>query len=85
MKRWGEYFAAVATAIFLPYEIHDIIDKVTALRVGFFALNVAAVVYLLWTKRLFGIGGGRAAYEAKRHEESLLEVQEATRPEAEVS
>jgi uncharacterized membrane protein (DUF2068 family) len=77
LKRWGEYFAAVATAIFLPYEIHDIIDKVTTLRVCFFVLNVAAVVYLLWTKRLFGIGGGRAAYEAMRHEESLLEVQEA--------
>ena len=85
LKRWGEYFAAVATAIFLPYEIHDIIDKVTALRVGFFTVNVAAVVYLLWTKRLFGIRGGYAAYEAMRHEESLLEVEEAARPEAEVS
>ena len=84
LKRWGEYFAAVATAIFLPYEVHDIINKVTAFRVIFFVINVAAVVYLLWTKRLFGIGGGRAAYEAKRHEESLLEVEEAARPEAEV-
>lgn len=83
LKRWGEYFASVATAIFLPYEIHDIINKVTTLRVCFFALNVAAVVYLLWTKRLFGIGGGRAAYDAMRHEESLLEVQEAAAPSPE--
>ncbi len=85
LKRWGEYFAAVATAIFLPYEIYDIVNKVTAMRVGTFIVNVAAVVYLLWTKRLFGIRGGYAAYEAMRHEESLLEVEEAARPEAEVS
>jgi uncharacterized membrane protein (DUF2068 family) len=77
LKRWGEYFAAVATAIFLPYEIYDIVDKVTSIRVGTFIINIAAVVYLLWTKRLFGIRGGYAAYEAQRHEDSLLEVQEA--------
>jgi len=85
LKRWGEYFAAVATGIFLPYEIYDIVNKVTAIRIGTFIVNVAAVVYLVWTKRLFGIRGGYAAYEAMRHEESLLEVEEAARPEAEAS
>ncbi len=54
-----------------------------AIGVGTFIVNVAAVVYLLWTKRLFGIRGGYAAHEAQRHEESLLEVQEAARPRAE--
>lgn len=77
LKRWGEYFAAVATAIFLPYEIYEITEKITSIRIGAFIINVAAVVYLLWTKRLFGIRGGYAAYEAQRHEESLLEVEEA--------
>lgn len=77
LKRWGEYFAAVATAIFLPYELYEISDKVTVVRVGAFVINVAAVVYLLLTKRLFGLRGGRAAYEAERHEASLLEVEEA--------
>jgi uncharacterized membrane protein (DUF2068 family) len=85
LKRWGEYFAAVATGIFLPYEIYDIVDKVTAVRVGAFIINVAAVVYLLWTKRLFGIRGGYAAYEAQRHEESLLEVEEAAGADPAVS
>ena len=42
-----------------------------------FAFNVFAVVYLLWTKRLFGFRGGRAAFEAERHSESLLEVEQA--------
>ena len=77
LKRWGEYFAAVATAIFLPYELYEITERITAIRVGAFAINVAAVVYLVLTKRLFGLRGGYAAYEAQRHEESLLEVEEA--------
>ncbi len=78
-------FAAIATAIFLPYEIYDIADKVTAIRVGAFIINVAAVIYLLWTKRLFGIRGGYPAYEIERHEASLLEVGEAAGEEASVT
>jgi uncharacterized membrane protein (DUF2068 family) len=77
LKRWGEYFAAVATAIFLPYEIYDMIERITFLRVGAFIINLGAVIYLLLTKRLFGLRGGHAAYEAQRHEESLLEVEHA--------
>jgi hypothetical protein len=40
-------------------------------------INIAAVVYLVLTKRLFGVRGGRAAYDAERHSESLLEVEAA--------
>ena len=47
------------------------------MRVVALALNVFAVVYLLWTKRLFGIRGGKAAFEAEREGVSLLEVERA--------
>ena len=77
LKRWGEYFAVVATAIFLPYEMYEMFHKFSYFKFGAFLLNVAAVVYLLLSKRLFGLRGGYAAYEAMRHEESLLEVEEA--------
>jgi len=77
MKRWGEYVAVVGTAIFLPLEVYELAEKVTWLRIAAFVINVFAVVYLLWTKRLFGIRGGHAAFEAERHGESLLEVERA--------
>jgi uncharacterized membrane protein (DUF2068 family) len=77
LKRWGEYFAVVATSVFIPFEVHEILKKVTWLRIAAFVVNVAAVVYLLWSKRLFGIGGGKAAYEAARHSAALLEVERA--------
>ena len=80
MKRWGEYVAVIGTAVFIPLEVYELLERVTWLRVVAFALNVFAVVYILWTKRLFGFRGGRAAFEAERHSESLLEVERAVTP-----
>jgi uncharacterized membrane protein (DUF2068 family) len=76
-KRWGEYFAMVATSVFLPYEIYDLTVKLTWLRVGALAINVLLVVYLIWTKRLLGVRGGKAAYEARLRTESVIEVEQA--------
>ncbi len=77
MKRWGEYVAVVGTSIFIPLEVYEIVETVTWLRLGALLLNLFAVVYLVWTKRLFGARGGRAAFEAERHGTSLLEVERA--------
>jgi uncharacterized membrane protein (DUF2068 family) len=77
LKRWGEYFAVVATSLGLPIEIYELTEKITVFRVGALIINVAAVLYLLLTKRLFGLRGGKPAYEAERHEASLLEVEAA--------
>lgn len=78
LQRWGEYFASVVTAAFLPLEIYELTEKITVIRVGALIINIAAVAYLLLSKRLFGLRGGRAAYEAERDIESLLEVERAT-------
>jgi len=77
MRRWGEYVAVIGTAIFIPLEVHEIVAKVTWLRVTALVVNLFAVIYLLWTKRLFGLRGGLAAYEAERRTGSLLEVEAA--------
>jgi uncharacterized membrane protein (DUF2068 family) len=79
LKRWGEYVAVVGTTLFIPLEIYEIIENVTWLKVAVLAVNVAAVLYLLLSKRLFGIRGGYPAYQAARREESLLEVEAAAR------
>ncbi|CAM4313659.1 hypothetical protein MB901379_00182 [Mycobacterium basiliense] len=77
LKRWGEYFAVVATSIFLPLEIHDLAKGVTMTRVVTLTINVAAVLYLLISKRLFGLRGGRKAYDEERHGEQLLDLERA--------
>jgi Predicted membrane protein (DUF2127) len=68
----------VATSFFIPIEIFELTERVTWVRVGALIINIAAVVYILLSKRLFGLRGGHAAYEAERHEASLLEVEAAS-------
>ena len=77
LKRWGEYFAVVATSVFLPLEIYDLTKGITTTRVLTLAINVAAVIYLLVSKRLFGLRGGRKAYDEERRGEQLLDVERA--------
>lgn len=77
LKRWGEYVAAIGTSVFLPLEIYELTESVTAVKIGALVINLALVVYLVWRKRLFGARGGRAAFERERHEDSLLEVEAA--------
>lgn len=55
LTRWGEYVAAVATAIFLPLEIYELFERVTVLRLLALAVNVGLLGYLVWRKRLFGL------------------------------
>ena len=77
LKRWGEYFAVIATSVFLPLEIHDLAKGITMTRVVTFTINIAAVIYLVVSKRLFGVRGGRKAYDEERRGEQLLDVERA--------
>jgi len=74
-KRWGEYFAMIATSAGLPYEVYDLTVKVTPLRAVTFAINLALVAYLVLAKRLFGARGGKRAYEARLKEDSILDAE----------
>jgi uncharacterized membrane protein (DUF2068 family) len=77
LSRWGEYFAVIATAVFLPLEVYELTKAITITRLLALAVNVAAVIYLLVSKRLFGLRGGRTAYDAERRGEQLLDVERA--------
>jgi uncharacterized membrane protein (DUF2068 family) len=77
LKRWGEYVAVVGTTLFIPLEVYEIVEKASWLKITILVINAAAVLYLLLSKRLFGLRGGHRAYEAALHEASLLEVQES--------
>ncbi len=72
-RRWGEYFAMVATSLGLPVEIYDLAHKVTVTALIFLAVNLALVVYLVATKRLFGVRGGKHAYESRLRSDSVME------------
>jgi uncharacterized membrane protein (DUF2068 family) len=77
LKRWGEYVAVVGTTQYIPFELYEIVEKVSWLKITILVINIAAVLYLLLSTRLFGLRGGHRAYEAALHEASLLEVEES--------
>jgi hypothetical protein len=63
----------VATSLGLPYEVYELTLEVTVLKSLLFAVNLALVLYLVITKRLFGVRGGKHAYEARLRSESVME------------
>ncbi|MER5637647.1 DUF2127 domain-containing protein [Kitasatospora sp. NPDC002227] len=78
-RRWAEYLTVVATAAFLPLEGYELSEHVSAVKICTLLLNIAAVVWILLSKRLFGLRGGVVAFEAERHSASLLEVEQSAR------
>ncbi|GGK58785.1 DUF2127 domain-containing protein [Nocardia camponoti] len=76
-KRWGEYLSVIATSVFLPLEIYELIERVTVFKVVALVVNLLAVWWLVWRKRLFGANGGWAAYQAEHSQASLLSVERA--------
>src|SRR5215813_8351509 len=72
-KRWGEYFAMIVTSLGVPFEIYELSKSVTVTKVILFLLNLLLIVYLVYSRRLFGARGGKEAYEAKRRADSVLD------------
>jgi uncharacterized membrane protein (DUF2068 family) len=59
-KTWGEVLTLIITFSFLPFEINEIIRRVTWMRVSLFLANVAVLLYLFW------LLGERAAQRRRR-------------------
>jgi uncharacterized membrane protein (DUF2068 family) len=81
-KRWAEYLTFVATAILLPFEVYELVNRVSALKIIGFLINAAVVVYLISAKRLFGIRGGGAVDERRRKADTSWEAIERSAPRA---
>jgi uncharacterized membrane protein (DUF2068 family) len=77
LRRWAEYLAVVATSAGLPIEIYELAKGFTPTKLVVFLINIGFVLYIWLSKRLFGVRGGREAFEAERAGESLLEVEKA--------
>jgi uncharacterized membrane protein (DUF2068 family) len=76
-RRWGEYLAVVGTSAFIPLEIYEICNHISPLKVTVLLVNLAAVTWLVLSKRLFGARGGRRAHDAQHRQDSLLAVETA--------
>ena len=46
-RRWAEYMVVITTGVFLPLEIYEVCERLTALRIGILLANAAIVAYLI--------------------------------------
>jgi uncharacterized membrane protein (DUF2068 family) len=44
---WAAYLAVVSTSLLLPFELYEVIQHVSILRIGVLLLNLGIVVYLI--------------------------------------
>jgi uncharacterized membrane protein (DUF2068 family) len=47
-KRWAEYFTVILTAMGLPWESYELMQRFSWYKVGLFVINLAVLLYLLW-------------------------------------
>jgi uncharacterized membrane protein (DUF2068 family) len=56
---WAAYLTVVSTSLFLPFEVYEVIERVTALRIGLLLLNLAIVLYLIKQLKQHTLHSGR--------------------------
>jgi uncharacterized membrane protein (DUF2068 family) len=69
-RRWAEYLTFVESCVLLPYEIYELTNSITVLKVAGLILNLLILLYLAVAHRLFGIRGGHRAVQAEREADS---------------
>jgi uncharacterized membrane protein (DUF2068 family) len=45
---WAAYLTVISTSLLLPFELYEVSQHVSALRIGVFLLNLVIVVYLVF-------------------------------------
>ena len=46
-RAWAAYLTVIATSVFIPLELYEIIERITAPRLSILLLNVVIVLYLI--------------------------------------
>jgi uncharacterized membrane protein (DUF2068 family) len=46
-RRWAAYLTVIATSLFIPFELYEVIKRITAVRIVILLLNLIIVLYLI--------------------------------------
>lgn len=52
-QRWAEWLTVFATGAFIPFELYEVLEDVSLLKIVILVLNIAIVYYLAKHKELF--------------------------------
>jgi uncharacterized membrane protein (DUF2068 family) len=79
-RRWAGYLTAIETGVLIPFEIYELTTGISALKILTLIINVAVLGYLLLSKRLFGLRGGRKAEYAEQEADTGWQALENATP-----
>jgi len=51
--RWAEYLTIIATAMFIPFELYELFEKLTLFRVAALTINLLIVAFLVRHTEMF--------------------------------
>ncbi|MBN9133953.1 MAG: DUF2127 domain-containing protein [Nitrosospira multiformis] len=63
-RRWAQWFAAASGAIYVPFELFELYERVTWLSLGALTLNLAIIAFMLY--HLFHTGGKKMVHSLNR-------------------
>lgn len=49
-RAWAEWLALISGAIYLPFEIYELLRRPDGIRVGIFVVNLAVVLYMVFLR-----------------------------------
>lgn len=52
-RRWAEYLTIAVISLFIPFEIYEVVHRLTVVRVAVLILNIVIVYYLVKHKEFF--------------------------------
>ena len=52
-RRWAEYLTVAAISLFIPFEIYEVVYRLSFIRVAVLVLNIIIVYYLIKHRELF--------------------------------
>lgn len=52
--RWAEWLTVIATGVLIPFELYEVLESISVLKVVILVLNIMVVYYLGKHKELFG-------------------------------
>src|SRR2546425_6428851 len=45
---WAAYLTVISTSLLLPFELYEVIERITAVRIGVLLLNLVILLYLVY-------------------------------------
>jgi len=66
---WAAYLVVISTGFFLPFELYELLDRITVLRIGILLLNLGIMAYLIGQLKRHTLRSRRRKTQSLEHQQ----------------